>query len=86
MYKSLSADESNRNENNVDYAFSNAKQGGKEKSDLLVAEQKIKQLEKRIEELENRLPKKYDEVRFLNYQNRKRILVSSEISESLHDC
>lgn len=46
------------------------------KNELKLAEAKIRSLEKRLEELENRLPKQYDVVKFLNYQNRKRILVS----------
>lgn len=71
LYRSLSADDPNRNENDVEYVFSNVK----EKSDLTVAQMEIQLLKKRIEELENRLPKKYDEVKFLNYQTRKRILV-----------
>lgn len=76
MYRSLSADDETRGENDVDYVYNNGNRAlGKEKMDLKAAQLKIKQLEKRLEELEGRLPKKYDEVRFLNYQNRKRILV-----------
>lgn len=77
IVRSLSADETAKNENEIDY-FSNAKQlpSGKDTSDLKNANERIKQLEDRIEELEQRLPKKYDAVKFLNYQNRKRILVS----------
>lgn len=45
-------------------------------NELRVAQMKIKLLEQRIVELENRLPKKYGEVKFLNYQTRKRIMVS----------
>jgi UDP-glucuronate decarboxylase len=44
--------------------------------ELILAQQKIQDLEKRIEELESRIPKQYDAVKFLNYQNRKRILVT----------
>ena len=36
---------------------------------------KIAQLEERIKELESRSPKKYPDVKFLTYQDRKRILV-----------
>ena len=73
LYRSLSADETDRNDNEVDYVYNNLKGGNK--MELQASNQKIKQLELRIAELEDRLPKKYDEVKFLNYQNRKRILV-----------
>jgi hypothetical protein len=43
------------------------------------AEQKIKMLEKKIQQLEKRLPVEFQEVNFLNYQNKKRILVSVKI-------
>jgi TolA-binding protein len=76
LYRSLSADETARNENEVDYMFTNVKAYSSEKNQLRIAEQRIKQLENRIEELEQRLPKKYEAVKFLNYQNRKRILVN----------
>jgi hypothetical protein len=46
------------------------------KSDLKSAELKIKMLEKQLEELMLVMPKKYGAVKFQNYQNRKRILVS----------
>lgn len=75
MYRSLSAD--NPLENDVDYSMGGEVKGGvsKEKNELRVAQQKIKLLEQRLEELEKRLPKKYGEVKFLNYQTRKRIMV-----------
>lgn len=37
---------------------------------------KIKELETRLKELEHNIPKKYPEVKFLTYKDRKRILVS----------
>lgn len=37
---------------------------------------KIKDLEKRLKDIEYRIPKKYPEVNFLTYKDRKRILVS----------
>lgn len=37
---------------------------------------KLKLLENRIKELERNMPKKYADVRFLNYKNRKRILIT----------
>lgn len=83
MYRSLSADDTNKNDNEVDYVFNNVKAYSRDRNDLKHAQLKIKQLEDRIAELDNRLPKKYDEVKFLNYQNRKRILVSRVASESL---
>lgn len=36
---------------------------------------KIKELELKIQLLEDRIPKKYPDVTYLNYKNRKRILV-----------
>lgn len=80
LYRSLSADETARNENEVDYELSNVNAISKEKNELKVAQERIKQLENRILELEQRLPKKYETVKFLNYQSRKRILVSQMIS------
>lgn len=47
-------------------------------NELKLAQDKIRQLEERINELEQRIPKKYGQVKFLNYQNRKRILVTGE--------
>lgn len=47
---------------------------------LRLAEQRIKLLERKIQELEKRLPVKFEEVNFLNYQNKKRILVSVQSS------
>lgn len=41
------------------------------------AKQRIRLLEMKIQNLENRIAKKYPDVVFLNYKNRKRILVSS---------
>lgn len=75
-YRSLSADDTSKNEvNDGNYLLNGVDQ---EKVALKIAQAKIKQLEKRLEELENRLPKQYDEVKFLNYQNRKRILVRTK--------
>lgn len=37
---------------------------------------KIQELEMRLKDIEFRIPKKYPEVKFLNYKDRKRILVS----------
>lgn len=44
--------------------------------DLREAKQRLRLLEMKIKMLENRMAKKYPEVNFLNYKNRKRILVS----------
>ena len=49
--------------------------------DLKLAQNKIRKLEERIDDLESRIPKKYDEVKFLNYQVRKRILVTGALSD-----
>lgn len=59
--------------------YNSVKGGGKEKVELKAAQLKIKQLERRIAGLEGRLPKKYEAVRKLNYQNRKRILVRKDL-------
>lgn len=53
------------------------------KSNLLKAEQRIKELESRLHELEKRLPVKFEEVNFLNFSKKKRILVRcSLVSDS----
>lgn len=56
--------------------------GGDKDSDLMTsyielseAKQRLRLLEMKIQTLENRLSKKYPDVVFLNYKNRKRILV-----------
>lgn len=77
LYRSLSAaDGSAKNEFDINYEFSNAKSPGKEEDALRSAQERIKKLEIRIEELEQRLPVKFESVKFLNYQNRKRILIT----------
>ena len=80
LYKSLSASEQQQEQkgNEIGYVF-NPLKSLKEKKELKDAQIKIRQLEERIEELELRLPKKYEAVKFLNYHNRKRILVSSRL-------
>lgn len=40
------------------------------------AKKQILELQRKIQELEARIPRKYPDVTFLNYKNRKRILVS----------
>lgn len=47
--------------------------------ELNEAKQRLRLLEMKIQTLENRLSKKYPDVVFLNYKNRKRILVSRMI-------
>lgn len=44
--------------------------------ELKKAHQRIKELERKVDQLESRIPQKFTDVRFLNYQMRKRILVS----------
>jgi hypothetical protein len=82
LYKSLSADETDRNDNEMDYVYSNVKALTRDKNELRVAQDKIKQLENRIAELEQRMPKKFEAVKFLNYQNRKRILITVDEGRS----
>lgn len=45
-------------------------------NELHEAKRQILELERKIQELEGRIPRKYPDVTFLNYKNRKRILVS----------
>lgn len=47
---------------------------------------RIKNLEQRLKDIEYRIPKKYPEVNFLTYKDRKRILVSVLINASLTCC
>lgn len=78
MYKTLSTDV-HTNDVNVNYHIDsegNVISSKEMKSELLSAQEKINQLEQRIVELESRIPKKYDEVNFLNYQKRKRVLIT----------
>lgn len=49
-------------------------------NELNEAKKQLKLLEMKIQNLENRISKKYPDVLFLNYKNRKRILVSSYIA------
>lgn len=51
--------------------------------DLREAKQRLRLLEMKIKMLENRMAKKYPEVNFLNYKNRKRILVNHSGRPSL---
>ena len=48
----------------------------KEKTNLYT---RIQELEARLEELEYRVPKKYADVKFLTYKDRKRILVNFKL-------
>ncbi|KXJ69114.1 hypothetical protein RP20_CCG000070 [Aedes albopictus] len=45
-------------------------------NELHEAKKQILQLERKIQELEGRIPRKYPDVTFLNYKNRKRILIT----------
>lgn len=44
-------------------------------TELEQTKSKLKELELKIQVLEDRIPKKYPDVSYLNYKNRKRILV-----------
>lgn len=85
LYKSLSANENEiNNDIIVNYELMNENSNNKdEKKDniykeLELAKEKIKLLESKIKNLEDiTSAKKYEDVKFLNYQNRKRILVSN---------
>lgn len=41
------------------------------------ASERIQELEEKLQTLESRIPKTYPEVKFLNYLNRRRILVNA---------
>lgn len=63
----------------VEYSKSNSK-GRKTEADLTKklsgAYSKLHDLESRLKNLEKHIPKNYPDVKFLNYKDRKRILVS----------
>lgn len=48
------------------------------------ARKRLRSLEMKIKSLENRMAKKYPDVLFLNYKNRKRILVIIKLDASLY--
>lgn len=52
-------------------------------SSLEEAQKRILELEEKLAALEVRIPKKYPEIKFLNYHSRKRILVIFIISSLL---
>ncbi|CAO1397606.1 unnamed protein product [Diamesa hyperborea] len=84
LYKSLSANEDEISDNNIaNYELTNENPNqNNEKRDnfykeLELAKEKIKLLESKIKNLEDiTSAKKYEDVKFLNYQNRKRILIT----------
>jgi cell shape-determining protein MreC len=76
VFKTLSSEE-HTNINEVSYNFGSVKGLNEKNIELREALEKIKQLEQRISQLEElNIPKKYENVKFLNYQNRKRILIT----------
>lgn len=80
VYKSISTDEHNNINLIYHDEFAEKVIDSNIDEDLKLAQDKIKKLEERIDDLENRIPKKYENVKFLNYQVRKRILVTGKIS------
>lgn len=75
--RKLKSSAANSEATSVESAF-----GGDKGSDLMTsyielteAKQRLRLLEMKIQTLENRISKKYPDVVFLNYKNRKRILV-----------
>ncbi|CAG9812303.1 unnamed protein product [Chironomus riparius] len=76
VYKSISTDE--HNSINLIYhdEFAEKMIDSNTDEELKLAQDKIKKLEERLDDLECRIPKKYETVKFLNYQVRKRILVT----------
>jgi hypothetical protein len=81
LYKSLANNEIEKQYSNSNkLEFSSNSVASKEiepgkQDELAAAKQRILELEERLRELELRIPKKTN-VKYLNYQNRKRILVS----------
>lgn len=55
--------------------FDNGNELDNKYTELEQTKLKIKELEFKIQLLEDRIPKKYPDVTYLNYKNRKRILV-----------
>ena len=53
--------------------------------ELKKAHQRIKELERKVDQLESRIPQKFTDVKFLNYQMRKRILVMFKLPHLLQD-
>lgn len=53
-------------------------------SEILEAQRMIRKLEAKIRQLEGRMPRKHPDVNFLNYKNRKRILVSWYFMINIH--
>lgn len=92
LYKSLSANEDEISNNNVvNYELTNDNPNQKDEKkeniykELELAKEKIKLLESKIKNLEDiTSAKKYEDVKFLNYQNRKRILVCCVIFDKIH--
>lgn len=81
VYKSISTDE--HNSINLIYhdEFAEKVIDVNTNEDLKLALDKIRKLEERVYDLENRVPKKYEKVKFLNYQVRKRILVTGKVHD-----
>lgn len=48
-------------------------------NNLLDAKRRIRELEDKLSSLEFRIPKKFPDVKFLNYHSRRRILVSDYV-------
>lgn len=83
VYKTLSADVNNNVNDyttNLHYESDDNVKKKEESSKLKEAQLKIVELEKRLQllelELKEKMPKKFQEVKFLNYQKQKRILVT----------
>lgn len=69
--------------------ISNEDQLAAKYSELQDAQRKIVELEYKIKELEHRIPRKYPDVTYLNYKNRKRILITGGagfVGSHLVDC
>lgn len=81
VYKTLSAEVNENDYNNsVHYELDDSLKKPKDDSKLKEAQLKIVELERRLEilelELKEQLPKKFQEVKFLNYHIKKRILIT----------
>ncbi|XP_066975809.1 UDP-glucuronic acid decarboxylase 1 [Macrobrachium rosenbergii] len=91
LVSSKTSDDIHRKANQIDYTESQRQSSHQHDDDndaqqqtlakhgitnLVEAASRIKELEERLREIEFRIPKKYPEVKFLTYKDRKRILIT----------
>lgn len=64
--------------NKIDYQIHNNFDHLRQAKGIDEASKRIKHLEGKIKQLESRIPKQFPNVKFLNYRERKRILVNKD--------